>query len=85
MLEPLAVSFPASVDELYAARALEGVPVVNGQVILIPYYGGLWFPYAVIHISKSKEIEEEADEKSDNNLAVTVGPDTTIRFYTRRK
>ena len=85
VLEPLAVSIPASVDERYVARALEGIPVVNGQVIIIPYYGGLWFPYAVIHINKSMEIEEVLDEKSDNNLAVTVGQDTTIRFNTGRK
>ena len=84
VLEPLAVNIPASVDERYVARALEGIPVVNEQVILIPYYGGLWFPYAVIHISKSKGIEVEQKVEKSDNLAVTVGPDTSIRFDSKR-
>ena len=80
VLESLAVNIPASVDERYVARALEGISVVNGQIILIPYYGGLWFPYAVIRISKSKRIEVEQKAEKSDNLVVTVGPDTSIRF-----
>jgi hypothetical protein len=80
VLESLALNIPASVDERYVARALEGISVVIGQIILIPCYGGLWFPYAVIRISKSKRIEVEQKMEKSDNLAVTVGPDTSIRF-----
>lgn len=74
VLEPLAAGIPASIDEQYVARALEGVPVVKGQAILIPYYGGLWFPYAILDLRKTKGTEIK---KMDDQAAI-VGPDTVI-------
>jgi cell division protein 48 (CDC48)-like len=76
VLEPLAAGIPASIDEQYVARALEGAPVIKGQAILIPYYGGLWFPYVILDLRKTKgtDIEKLEDQ------AAIVGPDTVIIF-----
>jgi transitional endoplasmic reticulum ATPase len=81
VLEPLTMGIPASVDEQYVARALEGVPVVKGQAVLVPYYGGSWFQYAVLDIRKATGMEEE--EKTEilaSEISVMVGPDTSIIF-----
>jgi len=81
VLEPLTTGIPASVDEQYVARALEGVPVVKGQAVLVPYYGGSWFQYAVLDIRKATGMEEE--EKTEilaSEISVMVGPDTSIIF-----
>jgi hypothetical protein len=36
------------VDERYILESLQGMPLTRGQVVLVPYYGGKWCPYAVI-------------------------------------
>jgi hypothetical protein len=47
-LESLSLSVPAAIDEEYIARSLQGIPLIKSQVVIIPYYGGLWFSYVVI-------------------------------------
>jgi hypothetical protein len=77
------MGIPEAVDEQYVARALEGVPVVKGQAVLVPYYGGSWFPYAVLDIRKAKGIKDEEEEKTEllaSEVAIIVGSNTSIRF-----
>ena len=51
ILEPISFGVPAAVDERYIGRALDGVTITEGQIIVIPYFGGRWYPYAVSKIS----------------------------------
>ena len=60
-LEPISLGIPAAVDERYIGRALKGMPVVSRQVVLVPYFGGTWYPYAVSGVnSESDQLEEPA-------------------------
>lgn len=50
VLEPLAVDVPPMVNEHYILQSLQGIPLTRGQIILVPYFGGKWYPYAVAKI-----------------------------------
>ena len=69
ILEPISLGVPAAVDERYIGRSLDGVTIAEGQVIMIPYFGGRWYPYSVSKIS---------DDLSGSINATLIGPKTGI-------
>lgn len=87
ILEPLASDIPAAVDGEYVTRSLQDVPVIKGQVVMVPYYGGLWFAYVVIGftIDTMKEKMDIVSNTSrsrpyaaSDELVVIISPSTPV-------
>src|SRR5262249_52898087 len=66
-LEPISSGTPSAIDNEYISRALQGATLVPSQVIMVPYFGGRWYPYAVIGTY------DEDDFRSDT--ATVIGPE----------
>jgi hypothetical protein len=77
-LEPVSLGVPAAVDERYISRALQGITLVENQIVVVPYYGGRWYPYAVTRISNDDDDQDEDD--ASRHSAALFGPKTIVKL-----
>lgn len=79
ILDPLVPKVPAAIDEAYLARALRGMPLVAGQAIVVPYFGGVWYPFIVLRILCPTSTDVLGRSNQPEFVAI-VGPSTRLVF-----
>ena len=69
ILESMHSDVPPMVDERYILESLRWMPLTQGQVVLVPYFDGKWYTYAVLRAKTPREIADEV---------ILIGPSTKI-------
>jgi hypothetical protein len=72
ILESMHSDVPPMVDERYILQSLQWMPLTQGQVVLVPYFDGKWYTYALLMAKTTGDVDDEV---------ILIGPNTKITIF----